>query len=66
MGDMLGHSSWVMPWLAASRGCVMRRVGPYLPTYIHNHIPTHLVTILVFHPFISVLEGGLYTNSYMS
>ena len=36
MGDMLGHFSWSMSWLAAcgSRLVGMHRVGIYLPTYI--------------------------------
>ena len=32
MGDMLGHGSWSMSWLAA---CGSRGV----PTYLHTYIP---------------------------
>ena len=61
MGDMIGHGSWLMSWLAA-RG--LAEMNSVLCIYINNY--SVLVATPVFHLFVSMREGGLHTNYYIS
>ena len=47
MGDMIGHGSWPMSWIAALQGYAVCHINTYLGRYLHTRLKRQL-SILSF------------------